>query len=54
MYKEIYALQADKDKLLEDLIKVRTAYKSVTGKEYDEDNQSESGNTSSDNDTGSD
>ena len=39
MYKEIYALQADKDKLLESLIKVRAAYKSATGKDYvDEDN----------------
>lgn len=39
MYKEIYALQADKDKLLESLIKVRAAYRSATGKDYtDEDN----------------
>lgn len=36
MYKEIYALQADKDKLLEDIIKLRAAYRSVTGKDYDE------------------
>ena len=34
MYKEIYALQADKDKLLESLIKVRAAYRSETGKDY--------------------
>ena len=34
MYKEIYALQADKDQLLESLIKVRAAYRSVTGKDY--------------------
>ena len=39
MYKEIYALQADKDKLLEDIIKLRRAYRSVAGKEWeDEDN----------------
>ena len=39
MYKEIYALQADKDALLEALIKTRAAYKRVTGKDYsDEDN----------------
>lgn len=40
MYKEIYSLQADKDKLLEDLIKIRKAYREATGKDYtgDEDN----------------
>lgn len=38
MYKEIYALQSDKDMLLESLIKVRAAYRSATGEEYkDED-----------------
>ena len=34
MYKEIYKLQQDKDMLLEDLIKVRNAYKEVTGFDY--------------------
>lgn len=34
MYKEIYALQADKDKLLEDLLKIRKAYKELSGHEY--------------------
>ena len=34
MYKEIYALQADKDKLLEDLIRLQAAYKSFTGRNY--------------------
>ena len=34
MYKEIYLLQQDKDKLLEDLIKIRHAYKEATGFEY--------------------
>jgi len=34
MYKEIYALQADKDELLKDLLKIRKAYKDVTGVEY--------------------
>lgn len=34
MYKEIYQLQADKDLLLDDLIKIRKAYKDVTGHEY--------------------
>ena len=39
MYKEIYALQSDKDMLLESLIKIRAAYRSATGKDYkDEDN----------------
>jgi hypothetical protein len=39
MYKKIYALQADKDMLLDDLIKIRAAYRSVAGKEYkNEDN----------------
>lgn len=40
MYKEIYALQADKDMLLEHLVKLRAAYRSVTGKDFEyEDNQ---------------
>lgn len=34
MYKEIYQLQADKDLLLDDLVKIRKAYKDVTGHEY--------------------
>ena len=34
MYKQIYKLQQDKDTLLEDLIKIRKAYKDVTGIEY--------------------
>ena len=34
MYKEIYLLQQDKDKLLEDIIKLRTAYKEATGIDY--------------------
>lgn len=34
MYKEIYLLQQDKDKLLEDLINIRKAYKEVTGHDY--------------------
>ena len=34
MYKEIYALQADKDKLLEDLVTLNKAYKDVTGHDY--------------------
>lgn len=34
MYREIYALQQDKDELLEDLIKIRAAYKEATGHEY--------------------
>lgn len=37
MYKQIYELQADKDKLLESLIKVRTAYKNKTGEDYQEE-----------------
>ena len=37
MYKEIYKLQADKDTLLEDLIKIRTAYKKETGNDYRDD-----------------
>ena len=37
MYKEIYQLQQDKDKLLEDLIKIRTAYKRETGNDYRDD-----------------
>jgi hypothetical protein len=42
MYKEIYALQADKDKLLEAIIKLRAAYRSATGKDYkDEDYSTE-------------
>ena len=38
MYKEIYKLQQDKDVLLEDLIKIRTAYKKITGHDYMEEN----------------
>ena len=34
MYKTIYLLQQDKDKLLEDLLKIRKAYKDVTGNDY--------------------
>ena len=34
MYKEIYALQSDKDNLLEALIKVRAAYRARTGEDY--------------------
>lgn len=34
MYEQIYKLQQDKDMLLEDLIKIRKAYKDVTGFEY--------------------
>ena len=34
MYRHIYALQQDKDELLEDLIKVRAAYKEVAGHDY--------------------
>lgn len=37
MYKEIYQLQSDKDMLMEDLIKVRKAYKDVTGIDFRED-----------------
>ncbi len=38
MYKEIYALQSDKDKLLEEILKLRKAYRDITGKDYkDED-----------------
>lgn len=36
MYKEIYALQSDKDMLLEEIIKVRKAYREATGEEYKE------------------
>lgn len=35
MYKQIYALQADKDKLLKDLISIRKLYKEKTGEEYE-------------------
>ncbi len=38
MYKEIYSLQADKDRLLEDLLSVRQAYREATGKDYEGDN----------------
>lgn len=38
MYKQIYALQADKDKLIEDLMKIRKAYLEKTGEEYGETN----------------
>ena len=34
MYKEIYALQADKDMLLEELISIRQAYRNATGQDY--------------------
>ena len=34
MYKQIYKLQQDKDKLLEDIIKIRNAYKEISGHEY--------------------
>ena len=34
MYKTIYKLQADKDLLLEDLLKIRRAYKELSGHEY--------------------
>ena len=34
MIETIYKLQGDKDNLLDDLIKVRAAYKEVTGKDY--------------------
>lgn len=37
MYKEIYKLQQDKDVLLEDIIKIRAAYRRVTGKDYTEE-----------------
>lgn len=37
MYKKIYELQAEKDKLLEDLIKIRIAYREATGNEYQND-----------------
>lgn len=37
MYKEIYLLQEDKDKLLADLLKLRKAYKDVTGYDYRDD-----------------
>ena len=37
MYKEIYKLQQDKDLLLEDLLKIRKAYKDVTGYDYRDD-----------------
>ena len=33
----MYKLQADKDLLLEELIKIRKAYKDVTGNEYRDD-----------------
>lgn len=36
MYKEIYKLQQDKDLLLNDLIKLRQAYKEKTGEDYKE------------------
>ena len=34
MYKEIYALQADKDMLMNEIIKIRAAYKNATGEAY--------------------
>jgi len=36
MLKTIYSLQADKDKLLEDLLKIMKAYKEETGHDYKE------------------
>lgn len=38
MYKEIYLLQQDKDKLLEDIIKIRKAYRELSGHDY-QDNE---------------
>ena len=38
MYKEIYALQADKDLLMNEIIKIRAAYKDATGKDYEDEN----------------
>ena len=37
MYKEIYLLQQDKDKILEDLIKLAKAYRDLTGHDYNEE-----------------
>lgn len=37
MYKQIYQLQQDKDVLLEDIIKIRKAYKEATGNDYRDD-----------------
>lgn len=37
MYKQIYLLQQDKDKLLEDIIKLHKAYKEATGHDYQDD-----------------
>jgi len=37
MYKEIYKLQQDKDILLEDIIKIRKAYREETGNDYRDD-----------------
>ena len=34
MYKEIYQLQADKDALMEEYIKINKAYRDVTGHDY--------------------
>ena len=36
MYKHIYRLQADKDRLLEDLLAIRKAYREATGHEYND------------------
>ena len=37
MYKEIYLLQRDKDMLMEEIVKIRAAYKEATGIDYRED-----------------
>ena len=37
MYKEIYLLQQDKDKLLEQIIKMNKAYTEATGSDYRDD-----------------
>jgi hypothetical protein len=37
MYEEIYKLQQDKDVLMEDLVKIRKAYKEATGSDYRDD-----------------
>lgn len=39
MYKEIYKLQEDKDRLLEALLSVRKAYRDATGKDYVEEKE---------------
>ena len=37
MLKEIYLLQQDKDMLLKDILNLRAAYRSVAGKEYEDE-----------------